>query len=134
MGVKETTFHSYTSLSGKFRVAPREYGAVNYLRYRRQMNIAHIAELMGRSLATVHRILSMRPVDHVDNRGQTKSVYQSRTRSFALGKNLMRLQIKTWLRGLADTVTEALEDRTLTAALIRLLSEISEGDEDEDPV
>ncbi len=98
------------------------------------MNLAHIAELMGRSVATVHRILSLRVVDHVDNRGQTKSVYQGRTRSFALGKNLMRLEIKTWLRGLADAVTGALEDRTLTIALMKLLSESSEGDEDEDPV
>jgi len=97
------------------------------------MNIAHIANLAGRSLATVHRVLSLRVVDAVDNRGQTKAVYQGRARSFAAGRSLMRLQLKTWLRGFADTVIEAFEDRTLTAALIRLLSEISEGNEDEDP-
>ena len=127
-------FHNYTSLSGSFRVSPREHGAINYLRYRRRMNLTHIAELMERSVATVHRVLSLRVVDHVDNRGQTKSVYQGRARSFAAGRALMRLQIKTWLRGFADTVIEAFEDRTLTAALIRLLTESSEGEEDEDPV
>lgn len=114
-------------------MSSREHGAINYLRYRHGMNISHIADLAGRSLATVHRVLSIRPIDHVDNRGQTKSVYQGRARSFAAGRALMRLQLKTWLRGFADTVIEAFEDRTLTAALIRLLSENSEGEEDEDP-
>lgn len=125
--------HSYTSLSGTFRVSPREHGAINYLRYRRRMNIAHIASLMERSLATVHRVLSLRVLDHVDNRGQAKSVYQGRARSFAAGRALMRLQLKTWLRGLTDTVIEAFENKTLTAALTRLLTENSEGEEDEDP-
>jgi len=97
------------------------------------MNIAHIAALMERSLATVHRVLSLRVVDAVDNRGQTRAMYQGRTRSFAAGRALMRLQLKTWLRGFADTVIEAFEDKTLTAALMKLLSENSEGDEEEDP-
>lgn len=125
--------HNYTSLSGSFRVSSREYGAINYLRYRRRMNLSHIAELLDRSLATVHRVLSLRVVDAVDNRGQTKSVYQGRARSFAVGRALMRLQLKTWLRGFADTVIEAFENQALTAALMKLLTENSEGDEDEDP-
>ncbi len=125
--------HTHTSLSRTFRVSSREHGAINYLRYRQGLNIAHIANLAGRSLATVHRVLSIRVVDHVDNRGQTKSVYQGRASSSAAGRALMRLQLKTWLRGFADTVIEAFEDRTLAAALIRLLSENSEGEEDEDP-
>ena len=126
-----TTKH--TSLSRTFRVSSREYGAINYLRYRQGLNIAHIADLAGRSLATVHRVLSLRVVDHVDNRGQTKAVYQGRARSFAASRALMRLQLKTWLRGFADTVIEAFEDRTLTAALIRLLTENSEGEDDAEP-
>lgn len=133
MGVDETTFHNHTSLSKTFRVSSREHGAINYLRYRKKLNIAHIAVLAKRSVATVHRVLSIRVVDHVDNRGQTKAVYQSRARNFAAGRALMKLQLKTWLRGFADTVVEAFEDRVLTAALIRLLSENSEGEEDEDP-
>ena len=35
--------------------------------------------------------------------------------------------------GGADTVIEAFEDKTLTAALMKLLTENSEGDEEEDP-
>lgn len=125
--------NSKRSLSGSFRLSPREHGAINHLRYRRNMNLQHIATLLNRSVATVHRALNIRPLDHVDNRGQTRTAYKARAQAFVRRMSLMKLQLKTYLAGLVETVAEALENGALTATLQRLLSENSGSTDEDDP-
>lgn len=117
------------SLSQSFRLTPREYGAVNYLRYNKRMNMEHIASLLGRSLATVHRVTNLNNIGRVDNRGQQANQVNVRRYQFAVSKPMMKLSLRLWLRGLVDSLSEAFDARIVK----RLVSE-SSGDEDaEDP-
>jgi IS30 family transposase len=121
--------NTYGSLSGSFRLTPRESGAVNYLRYTKRMNMDQIASLLGRSLATVHRVTNLNRVGRVDNRGQCANAVNVRRYQFAMARPMIRLSLRLWLRGLVDSLSEAFDARIVK----RILSE-SSGDEDaEDP-
>lgn len=124
---------SYASLSGSFRLSPREYGAINYLRYRKQMNIAQISELLNRSMSTVHRVLSIDRIGNIDNRGRTRTECINVRRIFKMSKHLLSLQLKTYLQGFIDTVAEALENGALADALKAILSENTGLEDEEEP-
>lgn len=120
---------TYDSLSGSFRLTPRESGAVNYLRYAKRMNMEQIASLLGRSLATVHRVTNLNKVGRVDNRGQCANAVNVRRYQFAMARPMMKLSLRLWLRGLADSLNEAFDARIVK----RILSESSGDEEDQDP-
>ena len=122
---------SYGSLSGSFRLTNREYGAVNYLRYARRMNIAHIAEVLDRSLSTIHHAASMNIHEHIDNRGQSKVVAKNRSRIFAFERLVLKTRVKMWLVGLCESLAEAM--KTPVAPLPLIVTENTVDEEAEDP-
>jgi IS30 family transposase len=121
---------AYTnSLSQSFHLTPRESGAVNYLRYAKRMNMEQIASLLGRSLATVHRVTNLNRVGSVDNRGQCANAVNVRRYQFAMARPMMKLSLRLWLRGLVDSLSEAFDARIVK----RIISESSGDEEDQDP-
>jgi len=125
-----TTTQIYGNLSASFRLTPREYGAIQYLRFTKRMNMQHIATVLGRSLATIHRVTGpLKIAGHVDNRGQSASQVNQRQYQFINSKPTIKLSVRLWLRGLVDSLAEAFDKR-----VIRLALSESSGDEDpEDP-
>ena len=124
---------SYGSLSGSFRLTSREYGAVNYLRHRKRMNLKNIAEVLGRSPASVHRVLRIGNNLNIDNRGQTRTTSNNRRYSYLMNRRTLRIRIRMWFHGIVDTLQEALEVRNIPLPLLKKLSESSDSEEDEDP-
>ena len=122
---------SYGSLSGSFRLTNREYGAVNYLRYAKRMNIAHIAKILDRSLSTIHHAVSLNILEHLDNRGQSKTEAKNRNANFSFNEKALRIRIKMWLIGLCDTIKEAMQ--TPLAPLPLIVTENTGDEQDEDP-
>ncbi len=125
--------HSYGSLSGKFRLSSREYGAVNYMRRRMGMNMSHIAEVLGRSPASVHRVLRIGNALNIDNRGQTRTTSNNRRYNHLMNRRTLRIRIRMWFHGIVDTLQEALEVRNIPLPLLKKLNESSDSEEDEDP-
>lgn len=123
---------SYTrrNLSVNFRLTPQEYGAINYLRFRKGMNLAHISDILGRSLATIHRVTDMLTHETVDNRGQRHTAYATRQLAFSKQVKTLRLRLKMWFTGLVDTLEEALEMNLVPLALIASENIIEEEDEE----
>lgn len=98
------------------------------------MNVAHIAELLHRSLATVHRVLSLNPFERIDNRGQTRTQYLNGKSHYLRMKPVFRIRLKLWLDGLCQTMKEAMESPVVSWDLVkRLLSESREYTDVEEP-
>jgi len=95
------------------------------------MNMRHIQEVLGRSLATIHRVSSLYVHETVDNRGQKHSEYISRQNVFSRQKSILQIRLKLWFSGLADSLQEALEMPMVPLALIS--SENSCEDKGEEP-
>ena len=131
MGYKVIPNTSYGNLSGNFRLASREYGAVNFLRNKMRMNIDHIAKVLGRSKASVHRVIRISGLPRIDNRGQTKNAWKVRQYDFDHMKHNLRIKVKLYLKGLVDTLDEALVIRMVPLSFFEC--ENSDGEEDEDP-
>ena len=125
---------SYGSLSGSFRLTNKEYGAINYLRYSRRWNIAHIADILGRSLSTVHRVLTISNLERLDNRGRKQSEARSCEASYRGNKPTLRIQLKLWFDGYVDTLKQAMAQGVVSWTLVKmLLTENSIASQDEDP-
>ena len=125
--------HSYGNLSGNFRLTSREYGAVNYMRRKMGMNLKHISEVLGRSPASVHRVLRIGNALNIDNRGQTRTTSNNRRYNHLMNRRNLRIRIRMWFHGIVDTLQEALEVRNIPLPLLKKLSESSTLEEDEDP-
>ena len=95
------------------------------------MNLTNIAKVLGRSVASVHRVLRIGTPCHVDNRGQTKTTYNNRRYTFDMNKRNLQIRVRMWFLGLVDTIQEALDMPMIPLALIE--SENQTLDEDEDP-
>jgi hypothetical protein len=93
------------------------------------MNMEQIASLLGRSLATVHRVTNLNKVGRVDNRGQSENQVNVRRYQFAIARPMIKLSLRLWLRGLVDSLNEAFDARIVK----RILSESSGDEEDLDP-
>ena len=124
---------SYGSLSGSFRLQSREYGAVNYMRRKMGMNISHIATVLGRSPASIHRVIRIGSHCPVDNRGQTRTTSNNRRYNYLMNRRSLRIRIRMWFHGIVDTLQEALEVRNLPLPLLRKLSESCADEDEEDP-
>lgn len=124
---------SYGSLSGAFRLTSREYGAVNYMRRRMNMNLTHIASALGRSVASIHRVIRVGAPCPVDNRGQTKTAYGNRRYAFDMNKRSLRLRVRMYFLGIVDTLQEALDAQSIPLPLLKKLSESTGDSEEEDP-
>jgi len=118
-----STTQNYNSLSGSFRLTAHEYGSINYLRNRRGMNIANIAKLLRRSTATVHRVLSLNPFCHLDNRGEQPNLTLSRRAAFRQQYKEFTLRLRLLFKGLIDTPRDAFESAVMTQVIASLLSE-----------
>lgn len=125
---------SYGSLSGTFRLSSKEYGAINYLRHTRKWNLAHIAETLGRSLATIHRVLEISNLSNIDNRGRKQVEARNLNTQFQQNLRIFKIQVKLWLDGYVDTIKDAMAEGVVSWTLVKqLLSENSADTEDEDP-
>lgn len=124
------TANRYGNLSESFRLTPREYGAIQFLRFNKRLNMEHIASLLGRSLATIHRVTDpLKKYASVDNRGQTVNQVNARRYQYTTSKSMVRLGVRLWLKGLVDSMQEAFDMRVIR----RLVSESSGDEDDQDP-
>lgn len=98
------------------------------------MNVAHIAELLKRSLATVHRVLTLNPYEHIDNRGQTRTQQLNTKAFYERMKPVFQVRLKMWLNGAAETLKEAMEAPVVSWDAVKgLLSESRAGSDSEEP-
>lgn len=92
-----------------FRMTPKEIGATNFMRCRMRMSINHIAELLGRSTASIHLVLRKNNmVGILDNRGKGEVQNQNRRFAYQTRANGIKMAIRLWMDGKAESIKEAL--------------------------
>jgi len=123
-------------LSGFFRVREREGEVICHLRSVKRMSVNHIADVLGRSLQTIHRFTSF--VDPTgDNRRDSPLSRSKRVMAFKAKMLELRVRVKMFLDGTFVSIAEALNARSVPLRVLEKffaeLSENSLGEEDEDP-
>ena len=114
-------------LSGSFRLTGKEYAACSYLRANRKMSVNHIAKLLGRSTASVHRVLELAGIGG-ENRGKPASVHAARITAFTKQMRMLRMSLRAYFLGLVTTLREAFDEVAL-GNLLTENSDCSTGDE-----
>jgi len=98
------------SLAGTFRVGDREARAMSYLRAN-NWGILLIADLLGRSLQTIHRFIKGALMD---NRRRPAHNTQRISRSYyLLNRGEYRIKFKMYLDGFYNTPKEAMEAKMI---------------------
>lgn len=126
-----------TSLTGTYRLAPRERFAIQEL-HRRRLGQGQIAQLLGRSTSTVNsHVADSVEKGYIAENDNRRHAPLTRTRgrnAFLSGLTILRVKVKLYLRGIIDTLKEAL-NITPGQALAVALSEAENtpGEQQEDP-
>ena len=92
-----------------FRMAPKEICATNFMRARMGMSINHIADILGRSTASIHLTLKKNHLIGItDNRGKTHDQHIARINAFRDRGNRIACALRIWIDGKASSFKEAL--------------------------
>lgn len=133
-----------TTLSRFFRVMDREAMAIQHMRENMHMSVNHIAKVLGRSTQTVHRFTSwynetraMGGLPTIDNRNHSPKTRTLGVMNFMSNLMDMRIRVGLFLKGLVDSMAEALALKPGTVSLFFEESGESEntltGEADEPP-
>ena len=70
----------------------------------------HIAEVLNRSTATIHKAISCAPrLSDFDNRGGKPATRDNRIHTFAARRTRIRVAIRAWIIGLTPSLGESIQ-------------------------